>query len=62
MHIKKNQKDFFDGKECIKYSLKFSLLYRRILLSLLGVPYQEYKENIKSASKKIDEWNMAEVK
>lgn len=55
MHIKKQQKDFFDGNECLKYSLKFSLLYRKILLSLLGVPYEEYKEKIQIALKNIDE-------
>lgn len=55
MHIKKNQRDFFKGKEYINYSLKFSLLYRRILLSLLGISYQQYKANIQSASKNIDE-------
>lgn len=58
MHIKKNQKEFFDGGECLKYSLKFSLLYRTILLSLLGVPYQDYKDKIQIVTKSIDEWNV----
>lgn len=62
MHIKKNQKKFFDGNECIKYSLKFSVLYRKILLSLLDVPYQKYKENIINISKKIDDWKIIEKK
>lgn len=60
MHIKKNQRDYFNGMECIKYSLKFSLLYRSILLSLLGIPYQQYKANIQRASKNIDKWEMKE--
>ena len=57
MHIKKKQMDYFDGKECIKYSLKFSLLYRKILLSLLDISEQQYKANVQNATKKIDEWN-----
>ena len=61
MHIKKQQKDFFDGEECLKYSLKFSLLYRTILLSLLGVCSQQCNENIQTATKNIDEWKMSEV-
>lgn len=61
MHIKKQQKDFFDGNECLKYSLKFSLLYRTILLSLLGVCSQQCNENIQTATKNIDEWKMSEV-
>lgn len=61
MHIKKNQKNYFDGKECIRYSLKFSLLYRKILLSLLGVSDQQCNANIQIATKSIDEWEMTEV-
>lgn len=58
MHIKKNQKNYFDGGECLKYSLKFSLLYRTILLSLLGIPYQRYKKRIQIVTKSIDEWDV----
>ena len=61
MHIKKNQKDYFDGKECTRYSLKFSLLYRKILLSLLGISSQKCNANIQIATKNIDEWEMMEV-
>lgn len=61
MHIKKNQKNFFDGKDCVKYSLKFSLLYRIILLSLLGVSERQYKANVQNATKNIDERKMEEV-
>lgn len=61
MHIKKNQENFFDGRECIKYSLKFSLLYQKILLSLIGISEQQYKANVQNATKKIDEWGMSEV-
>lgn len=61
MHIKKNQKAYFDSRECLKYSLKFSLLYRKFLLSLLDISCQEYNEKIQIATKNIDDWRMAEV-
>lgn len=61
MHIKKNQKSYFDSRECLKYSLKFSLLYRKILLSLLDISSQEYNEKLQIATKHIDDWRMAEV-
>lgn len=61
MHIKKNQKAYFDGRECLKYSLKFSLLYRKFLLSLLDISCQEYNEKIQIATKNIDDWRMGEV-
>lgn len=61
MHIKNNQKDYFNGSECLWYSLKFSLLYRNILFSLLDIPYQKYKEKIQKATKNIEDWRMAEV-
>lgn len=54
MHIKKNQKKYFDGKDCIRYSKKFSLLYRRILLELLGVPYNMYETSLKKDVIEID--------
>ena len=56
MHIKKKQTDYFSKKDCIRYSIKFSLLYRRILLDLLDIPYEDYKANIECAVKKIDEY------
>ena len=56
MHIKKNQKKYWTGKECIRYSMKFSLLYRRILLELLGIQYSTYKEALKNATDNIDRW------
>lgn len=58
MHIKKNQKDYFDGEECLRYSLKFSLIYRKILLSMLCIPYGKYKEQIQIATQNIDDWRI----
>lgn len=56
MHIKKKQTDYFSKKDCIRYSIKFSLLYRRILLDLLDIPYEDYVANIERAVKNIDEY------
>lgn len=56
MHIKKNQPRHFSGKDCVRYSMKFSLLYRRILLDLLDVPYESYIARIRHAVQVIDEW------
>lgn len=56
MHIKKNQPRHFSGKDCVRYSVKFSLLYRRILLDLLGIPYEAYIARLKHAVQVIDEW------
>ena len=36
--------------------MKFSLLYRRILLDLLDVPYESYIARIRHAVQVIDEW------
>lgn len=54
MHIKKSQESLFDEKEFIKYTLKFSVLYRKILLSLLGISNELYDEKIKIALKNIN--------
>lgn len=56
MHIKKNQPRHFSGKDCVRYSVKFSLLYRRILLDLLDIPYEAYIARLKHAVQIIDEW------
>ena len=54
--IKKNQPRHFSGKDCVRYSMKFSLLYRRILLDLLDVPYEAYIARLRHAVQVIDEW------
>ena len=56
MHIKKKQNKFFDGKDCVKYSMKFSLLYRKILFELLGINSGEYDEALQKATKIINKW------
>jgi hypothetical protein len=56
MHIKKKQKKYFSGKDCVRYSMKFNLLYRIILLELLGVPCESYKQALKNAVQAIDTW------
>lgn len=56
MHIKKNHPRHFSGKDCVRYSMKFSLLYRRILLDLLDVPYEAYIARLRHAVQVIDEW------
>jgi hypothetical protein len=55
MHIKKKQGKYFEGKECIRYWMKFSILYRRIIFELLGIPYKTYEYKLKRAVKIIDE-------
>ena len=56
MHIKKKQDNYFDGKECIKYSMKFSLLYRKILFEILEIDQCKYDVAIQNATKEIDVW------
>ena len=57
MHIKRNQdrKSFF-VKENIRYVMKLSLLYRRILFELLGINFQSYENRLKKAISIIDHW------
>ena len=48
MHIKRNsEKDVIAGMDILLYAVKMSLLYRRVLLDLLGVDYQIYSQNLK---------------
>lgn len=57
MHIKKNfQKDYFNPTEIILYLIKFSLLYRRVILELLNIPYDSYKDNLCCVTKKWENW------
>ena len=58
MHIKRNQKGiFFNGSESALYMMKISLLYRYILLSLLGVSKDDMIDRITKAVTGIDMWN-----
>lgn len=54
MHIKKNQGNFYDRNHCVFYSMKLHLLYRRILLELIGVPYDCYRDKLQAAVKLVD--------
>ena len=58
MHIKKNQKGIYmNGDESVLYIMKISLLYRHILLSLLGIDDKETVEQIKKNVSALDNWN-----
>lgn len=57
MHIKRNHKEpYFDGPESVLYSMKLVFLYRKILLSLLGVDFILYSENLKESIKVLNSW------
>lgn len=58
MHIKRNQKiKYFDGNESVLYILKLSLLYRRILLEILGVEKQVYVDKLRKCVSILNRWN-----
>lgn len=54
MHIKKNKKEYFDEKNCVRYSKKLILLYRKIFFELLGIKSDIYDSALKHAINKID--------
>lgn len=58
MHIKANQpKDgYLDGLESAFYLKKLSLMYRAILLDLLGVPADLYEERLRHRVETLDNW------
>lgn len=58
MHIKRNQegKAIVDGRECVYYLMKLSLLYRVILLNLLGIPEDVYGQRLRAATETVDGW------
>ena len=58
MHIKRNQKiKYFDENESVLYILKLSLLYRRILLEILGVEKQVYVDKLRKCVSRLNRWN-----
>lgn len=58
MHIKRRQRGIsFNGSESILYTLKMSLLYRRVLFEILGIKEVEYKEKLLKNISGIDKWN-----
>ena len=58
MHIKRNQESAkrFDGVHCVLYINKLSLLYRVMLLDLLGVGEASYSGALKSIVDCLDDW------
>lgn len=58
MHIKRKQsKNYFNGNESVLYSLKMSLLYRKIIFELLQFDSEKYEENLKKCVSRLNKWN-----
>lgn len=58
MHIKRNQQGIYmNGDEAVLYIMKISLLYRHILLSILGIDEKKTIEQIKRNAAVFDNWN-----
>lgn len=59
MHIKRNQptEKFLSNTESILYLVKFFHLYRVVLLSLLGIDYEIYREKVIKSIEQWDSWN-----
>lgn len=63
MHIKRKQKGLYlNGSEAILYAQKMSLLYRIILLEILGIGAEMYKKNMKKLIDSLDKWNDVQEK
>lgn len=57
-HIKSHtSKLFLDGSESVLYAAKLSMLYRKVLLELLGINYAFYSESLKELACKWNAWN-----
>lgn len=58
MHIKRKQRpdEYYDGYQSAYYIMKFSLLYRNILLNLLNIDKRLYQEQLEKIIRKIDSW------
>jgi hypothetical protein len=56
-HIKSKQgKRVLSGPESVLYAVKLSYLYRIIILSLLGIDYDDYSGKVKSSVSEWDSW------
>ena len=54
-HIKSNQgRITLNGAESVLYSVKFSMLYRHVLIDLLGIDYSLYQDKLKT---NLNLWN-----
>lgn len=63
MHIKRKQKGLYlNGSESVLYAQKMSLLYRIILLEILGIGAEMYKKNMKKLIDSLDKWNDVQEK
>lgn len=57
-HIKtRSAKLFLGGKESVLYAAKLSILYRTILLDLMGLSYALYEGKVKENIRSWDSWN-----
>ena len=57
-HIKeKRGKLFLNGAESVLYLCKLSMLYRIVLLDLLGIPSEQYESNVKKRVESLNNWN-----
>ncbi len=54
MHIKRNKTKILNGEESLIYCIKIMLLYRKIILILLGLDKEDYENFIYRIVKKID--------
>lgn len=58
MHIKrKYPRIYFNGEESLVYANKLQLLYRRVLLELLGIDYKIYQVKLQKTITGLDVWN-----
>lgn len=58
MHIKREQKGvYFTGGESILYTLKMSLLYRKVMFEVLNIDEMNYRDNLIKCISRLDKWN-----
>lgn len=58
MHIKrKYPKNYFSRQESLIYLAKYTFLYRHILLQLLGIDYEKYREHLIQCVASLDKFN-----
>jgi hypothetical protein len=55
-HVKKENKNILNGVECAAYCMKYSILYRHIMLQILGISVQEYLMHLQLVANYIDQW------
>lgn len=58
MHIKRRwgSEKCFDGGHCLLYIRKLSLMYRLVLLDLLGIERDLYENRARAITKRLDDW------